>query len=299
MQRYKYHFLMHLVIFSWGFTGILGKLITASPEVIVWYRVVIATIAMLIFFPLFNISYALPNRKDAWRLFFVGIITCLHWVTFFKSIALSTASLGVLCLSTATLHVTWLEPLLMKRRFSWTECVLGGIVIYGIYFVSSDFNPQQYIALGYGLASAFFSALFSVANAKLAQTIDSKRITFYEMIAGVIFLSGILVATGQWSSLQLTLSDFWWLLFLGIVCTVLAFIWIIEVMKRLGVFTVSLNINLEPVYAILLAIVLLDEHHLLGRNFYIGSVLIVVVVIINAVLKERKMHKDRLTMFNP
>jgi len=289
MKQYKYHFLMHFVIFSWGFTGVLGKIIHLSPEVIVWYRMLIAVVTMLIFFPALKIPYTLPYKKDIWKLFFVGIIICLHWFTFFKSISLSTASLGVLCLSTATLHVTWLEPLIMKRRFSLIEFLLGVVVIYGIYFVSTDFNPQEYYALGYGLMSAFFSALFSVSNAKLSQTIDSKRITFYEMISGFVFLSILLVFMSKFtiSALVMSLSDFLWLLFLGIICTVFAFVWMINVMKQLGVFTVSLNINLEPVYAILLAAILLNEHNILSANFYIGALIIVVVLIINALLKVK------------
>lgn len=117
VARYQYHLLMHLIILVWGFTGILGKLIYLDPEVIVYYRVIIASIGLLIMLPFFKIPLRLSNTKDLWKLIVVGIVTSLHWVTFYKSISLSTASLGILCLSTTTLHVTWLEPLIMKRKF--------------------------------------------------------------------------------------------------------------------------------------------------------------------------------------
>lgn len=288
-EKFKYHILMHVIIFVWGFTGILGKLIHLSPELIVWYRVIIATIGLLFILPIMGVSYRLDNRKKMGWLVFVGIVTALHWVTFYKAISLSTASLGILCLSTTTLHVTWIEPIVMKRKFSWIEFALGLIVIYGIYFVSSDFKGDDYVALAYGLTAAFLAGVFSVANAKLAQKIPSPQITFYEMLTGIIFLTGWLYLDGQLTveQLSMTTSDFLWLLFLGLVCTSLAFVLMIEVVKRLGAFTASLSINLEPVYTIILAIVILNEHELLGMNFYIGSLLIILVVIGNSIIKTK------------
>lgn len=295
MAKYRYHILMHVIIFVWGFTGILGKLIDLSPEVIVWYRVIIASFGLLFLLPIMKVSFRLQSPKDIWKLILVGIITSLHWVTFYKAIDLSTASLGILCLSTTTLHVTWLEPIIMKRKFSWIEFLLGLIVIYGIYFVSSDFSANEYEALAYGLTAAFLAALFSVSNAKLAQTIPSPQITFYEMLTGIAFLSVIMYTSGQltWESVSMTVSDFWWLLFLGIICTSVAFVLMIDVVKKLGAFTVSLSINLEPVYTILLAIVLLQEYKVLGSNFYIGALLIILVVIANSIIKAKYSPKVR------
>jgi drug/metabolite transporter (DMT)-like permease len=300
LSNYRFHFLMHAIIFVWGFTGILGKLIHLSPVVLVWYRVIIASIGLSLFLPLLKVPYRLSNPKDLWKLIGVGVITCLHWIFFFKAIALSTASLGILCLSTTTLHVTWLEPIVMKRKFSWIEFLLGLIVIYGIYFVSSDFKGDEYVALAYGLTAALLAALFSVFNAKLAQTVPSPQITFYEMLTGIVFLTVVLLVNGQMTNeyLQMTTSDFWWLIFLGLVCTSLAFVLMIDVVKRLGAFTVSLSINLEPVYTILLAIILLNENELVGPKFYVGSLLIIVVVIFNSIIKTFLNKKGKLILKN-
>lgn len=301
VARYQYHLLMHLIILVWGFTGILGKLIYLDPEVIVYYRVIIASIGLLIMLPFFKIPLRLSNTKDLWKLIVVGIVTSLHWVTFYKSISLSTASLGILCLSTTTLHVTWLEPLIMKRKFSWIEFFFGIVVIYGIYFVSSDFKPHEYEAMAYGLVAAFLAAVFSVSNAKLVQTIPSAQITLYEMLTGAVFLTGALFFNNQLDSqsLRMTTSDFWWLLFLGLICTSLAFVLMIDVVKKLGAFTVSLSVNLEPVYTIVLAIFILKEHQLLNANFYIGSALIIFVVIANSIVKSlvSRQTKSKLSDF--
>ena len=289
-QKYKYHILLHFIIFLWGFTGILGKLIHLDFYHIVWNRLLFALIGLAIAFYFMKISIKINSFKELARLIGVGILVALHWITFYKSIQLSTASLGILCLSTVTLHVTWLEPLIMKRKFSWLEFTLGLSVIGGIYIVSSDFNSNDYEALAYGLTSAIFAALFSVFNGRLVKTIPATTMTFYELLAGFIFLSIILMTKSEFdaSLFNMTTSDFLWILFLGLVCTSFAFLVNINALKRLGAFTVSLSINLEPVYTILLAIVILEENKLLGPKFYFGSVLIVFVVILNAILKRKE-----------
>ncbi|MBI1835913.1 MAG: EamA family transporter [Flavobacteriia bacterium] len=289
----KYHILLHLIIFMWGFTGILGKLIHLDSYILVWHRVLIALIGLGIYLLFKKKSILLNTKKDFFSLCIVGIFVAMHWITFYKSIQLSTASLGILCLSTTTLHVTWLDPLVMKRKFSIIEFILGLFVIAGIYIVSSDFSAKDYEALAYGLSSAMFAALFAVFNGKLVQTIPSTTITFYEMTIGLFFLSGILIYQNQFTIAVLftmTTSDFWWLLFLGLLCTSFAFLATIEVVKRLGAFTVSLSINLEPVYTILLAIFILKENELLSSKFYFGALIIIVVVIANGFIKHQ-LHK--------
>lgn len=286
--KFQYHILLHLIIIMWGFTGILGKIISLDPIPIVWYRVLIAVVSLGIVLPLLKRSLKLNSFREFLNLAFVGVVVALHWVTFYMAIDLSTASLGILCLSTTTIHVAWLEPLLMKRKFSWIELAFGLIVIYGIYFVSSDFDAQDFEALAYGLTSALLAALFSVMNGKLAQTMAPSKITFYEMVVGGAFLTVLLVARGEMTPelFQLSTKDILWLLFLGLLCTSFAFLASVELVKRLGAFTVSLSINMEPVYTIVLAIVLLDENEIVGTQFYIGAGIIVFVVLANGFLKR-------------
>lgn len=288
-QKYRYHIWLHLIILMWGFTGILGKLIHLDAIIIVWYRVVIAAVFLALYFLWKVKSFSLP-RQHAWKIILVGIIVAGHWMSFYYSIQLSTASLGILCLSTTTLHVTWLEPIVMKRKFSWVEFLFGLSVIFGIYFVASDFSAQERTALYFGLFSALMAALFSVFNGRIAQDVESAHITLYELITGIVFISIVLWATGKFTypMLKMSLSDGLWLLFLGIVCTSFAFLKTIEIVKKLGAFTVSLSINLEPIYTIILAIFILKEHKLLNLNFYIGSIVIIAVVIANGIYKQQK-----------
>ena len=262
--------------------------------VIVWWRVVIAFLALGTYLKITRWNFSVSSKKQLWGIIGVGVLVALHWITFYKSIQLSTASLGILCLSTTTLHVTWLEPLLMKRTFLLSEFISGVIIIGALVFVSGDFDATEYLALSIGLGSAVFAALFSVFNAKLVQNIPSATISLYEFGTAILFLTLLLGLEGSldWSLFQMTLSDLLWLLFLGTVCTSFAFLVIVDLVKRLGTFTVSLSINMEPVYTILLAIVILNENQSLGYKFYVGAGIIVVVVIANAIIKYRMKRKN-------
>jgi drug/metabolite transporter (DMT)-like permease len=279
---------MHLIIFVWGFTGILGKLIHLNALELVWHRVLIALVSLYIGLKLLKKPIAIKSKKNLLGALIVGVFVAIHWITFYISIQLSTASLGILCLSTATLHVTWLEPIVMKRKFSWLEFILGLVVIYGIYFVSANFSAQDFEALIYGLISALAAACFNVFNAKLAENVSSSAITFHEMFMALVVLTLVLFFNGKLNAelFVMSWSDFAWLLFLGILCTSVAFLLTIDIIKKLGTFTVSLSINLEPIYTMILAIFILNEHKLLSFQFYVGSAIIILVVIANPILKS-------------
>ena len=272
----------------WGFTGILGKLIDLEASVIVWYRVVIAFIALGVYMSIRGWSFKVSSRKRLLQILVVGMFVGVHWLTFYQSIQLSTASLGILCLSTTTLHVAWLEPLVMKKKFSKLEMFLSIVVVVGIYIATDNFSPKEYEALGYGLISAFFAALFAVFNTKLVETDSASIISFYELVAASITLSFVLLFNGQLNNdlFVMTGEDFFWLLFLALACTSFAFIATIIVMDKLGTFTVSLSINLEPIYTLILAVFILQENEELNSRFYLGAVIIILTVLADAVIKN-------------
>lgn len=293
-ENFRYHLLLHFIIFIWGFTGILGKVIHLESLSIVWWRVIIAFLALGIYLKLKKWNLKVHSRKQLVTILGVGVIVSLHWILFYKSIQLSTASLGILCLSTTTLHVTWLEPLIMKRKFLVSEFISGILIICALIYVSGDFSPSDYNALLIGLSSALMAALFSVFNAKLVQETSSQTLSFYEFGIASVFLSLLLAKEGRLDSslFVMTTSDFFWLLFLGVVCTSFAFLVVIDLVKRLGAFTVSLSINMEPVYTIFLAIAILNENAQLSNKFYVGAAIIVAIVVVNAIIKYRMKQKN-------
>lgn len=254
----------------------------------VFHRVLIASVSLFIFMLILKRPLRVSNKSLVFGICLTGLVVGAHWITFFKAIQLSTASFGVLCLSTTTLHVSWLEPLVMRRKFSWLEFGLSLIVVVGIFLVTEDFSGDQLLALLFGLSSALLAATFSVLNARFARTEAPSTITLYEMVMATIAIGFLLLADGTFNASLWIFSweDFGWLLFLGIVCTSFAFLAVVELVKHLGAFTVSLSINLEPVYAIVLGIIILNENQELGLKFYIGAVLIVLVIFVNAILKS-------------
>lgn len=287
-ETYRNHILLHFIILLFGFTGILGKLIDLDAVAMVFHRVLIASVSLFVFMLILKRPLTVHNKSLFLGICLTGLVVGAHWITFFKAVQLSTASFGVLCLSTTTLHVSWLEPLVMKRKFSWLEFALSLVVVLGIFLVTEDFSGNQLKALLFGLASALLAATFSVFNARFAQTTAPSTITLYEMIMATFAIAILMLITGDFNASlwQVSVEDIGWLLFLGIVCTSFAFLTIVELVKRLGAFTVSLSINLEPVYAIILGILILKENQELGVQFYLGAMIIVLVIFVNAILKS-------------
>lgn len=288
-KRFKYQVTLHVIIFIWGFTAILGKLIQADAFVLVWYRVLIAAVSLWILLFFLNKDRKIINTKDKWRTIGVGAIVALHWLTFFLSIKYSTASLTIICLATTTVHVAWLEPLVMKRRFLWSELTIGVLIIGGIYLIAHEGTQDGlHIGLSLGLVSAVFAALFSVFNQRIVQTVSATKITLYEMFSATLVMSVFLIFTGRFNieSLSLSINDILLLIFLGVVCTSIAFLITVEIQKLLGAFTVTLSINMEPIYTLGLAAWILNEHQKLSPSFYYGASIIVLAVFGNAFIKR-------------
>ena len=282
MSKFKAFLLLHGIVFLWGFTGILGKLLPQEAIIIVWYRVVIASLTLALFLRIKKTSFQLQKHQIL-PVVAVGTVVALHWITFYYAIQKSTASLGILCLSTTTIHVVWLEPLLLKTPFHGRKLVFSLLVVLGVAFIARDFKGQLLVALQLGLFSALLAGVFSVSNAKLSQTIPSTLLSFYELATGGIIVSLVLLVSNKpLQAFALSLTDGLWLLFLGIGCTSFAFVAAIYLVKLLGAYTVSLTINLEPVYTICLAAILLGEHQILSLEFYVGAAVIVAVLLLNA-----------------
>jgi drug/metabolite transporter (DMT)-like permease len=286
MPRLKEFLLLHGIVFLWGFTGIIGKSLHQESFIIVWYRVLIASLGLLVYLWITKTSFSV-KRTHILPVVLVGIVVALHWITFYFAIHISTASLGILCLATTTVHVVWLEPILMKTPFQWRKLLFSLLVVAGVAFIARDFKGNVLLATIIGLMSALLAAVFSVSNAKLSQTIPSPILSFYELTTGWVGISAYLLVTKAPISLfKLSWVDALWLLFLGLVCTSFAFIAAINLVKKLGAYTVSLTINLEPIYTIILAVLMLNEHKVLSIEFYVSAVLIIGVLLVNAWLSR-------------
>lgn len=284
----KSYLQLHLIVFIWGFTAILGALITLDALPLVWFRMLFAVGFIFIY-----IKYKKMPIRISWKTFFqfliAGLIIAMHWFTFFKAIKVSNVSITLACISTGAFFTSLLEPILFGKKIVWYEVFFGLIVVFGLYII---FNVEGSYLNGMLLAltSAFLSALFAIINSKFVKTHNPTTISFYELAGGVLFLSVFLYFSDGFHAqfFNLSSSDFMYLMILSSVCTAYAFIASTAVMKFLTPYTVMLTINLEPIYGIILAVLIFEDKEKMSTEFYIGAVIILITVILNGIIKSRK-----------
>ena len=287
-------FRMHLAIFLWGFTAILGKLILLDEGMLVWYRMLISATAMGIY-----LFYRKQMIAVSWpmllRLSGIGLVITLHWITFYGAIKASNVSVAIASFSSVALFTALLEPLIRKKKFNVRELLLGSGVIGGIYII---FSVQHFYANGIllSLSSAFLAALFTILNKSMSEKVSPETMCFYELSTGFILLSFLLplwFSINESSFAVPTVNDSIYLLVLGIVCTTFAFTISLQALQKLDAFTMNLSVNLEPVYSIVLAMLFFNEHELLGLKFYIGTLLILATVLLHGWLTRLRENRQK------
>ena len=279
---------LHVIVFIWGFTAILGKLISLEALDLVWYRMLFASVIMTFVVLLSKEKVKVPFNV---LIGFIvsGIIIAAHWLTFYQAIKVSNVSITLACLSTGAFFASILEPIFYKRKVIWYELLFGVIVVIGLGII---FNVETKYTIGIYLAvtSAFLSALFSVINGKYAKEYNPNIISLYELSSGVFFISIYLFFAGSFTPafFALSINDLIWLFLLSSICTAYAFSASVKVMKFLSPFTVMLTINLEPIYGIILALLIFDDTEEMTPLFYVGALLILITVIANGIVKSKK-----------
>lgn len=278
--------ILHLTVLVWGFTGILGNLITISATQLVWYRVMIAFLALFVYFRVTGQSLR-DTSRNLRNFILTGALVGGHWVLFFESIKVSTVSVTLVCLSSVTLFTSLLEPLFYKRKISKIELITGLFVILGIYLIFK-FETQYIKGIVLGLLCALMASLFSIANSKLVQQSDASKISFYEMIGAFCWISLFMLFSGGFNTdLRLQTGDLLYLLLLGTVCTAGAYVAAVMVMKEISPFRVALASNLEPIYGIILAWLIFGEKEVMSLGFYTGAVMILGAVFLYPVFRHR------------
>ena len=287
-NKLKNYLHLHLIVFIWGFTAILGKLISIEAVPLVWYRMLLASVFICMYFILKKKSFHL-DKKTLLKFFLSGTLIALHWITFFKAIKVSNVSVALVTMSTGAFFTSFIEPFFFKRRIKAIEIFLGLLVVVGLYIIFS-FESQYTWGIIYALISSFLGALFSVLNGLFVKTHEPTLISFYQLFFGTIFITVFLGFQGGFTLdfFLLSSSDWFYLLLLSSVCTAYAFIVSVKVMKYITPYTVMLTINLEPVYAIILALLIFGEKEQMDSQFYIGAFIVLFVVLLNGILKNRK-----------
>jgi len=292
--RVKNYLHLHLLVFIAGFTAILGKEISITAIPLVWYRMSMAAILMFLFIKFRNVKLKI-NGKSIVRLSIAGIIIALHWITFFAAIDAANVSIALAMFSTGAFFASIIEPIFYKRKVIAYEILFGILVIIGVFIITQG-ELRYLTGITLGISSAFFSSLFAVLNGVFLKQHSATVISFYEFISGVLFISlFILIFKGGFSSdfFNLSTRDFWFLFILASVCTAYAFIASVYVMKLISPYTVVLTYNLEPIYGIIIALLLYPDSEKMSTDFYYGAFLIIGTVLLNGVLKNRHAFKRK------
>ncbi|MBC7447017.1 MAG: DMT family transporter [Hymenobacteraceae bacterium] len=290
----KSYFELHFIVLIWGFTAILGKLIHVPAPELVFIRTALAAPGLAVVMLLMGQRAAFRvGRADLLRLLATGALISAHWLLFFASARVANVSISLAGLSTASLWVALLEPAFTGKRLRGFEISLALGIVAGLYLIFR-FEFSHVLGLTMGVGSALFAALFSLLNARYTKRLPGTTISFYELAGAclstalffpVYLLSG-LSKTGH-LEFNLTPGDWLWITLLAWACTVYPFAASVRLMRRLSTFAMSLTVNLEPVYGIILARLIFGESEKLTDGFYIGTAVIIVCVAAHPVLETR------------
>lgn len=289
---------LHLIVFMWGFTAILGKMISLDSTVLVFYRMGLTALSLFIFLRLIKrYPIGLPSRVTL-QLLGVGLIMGLHWLFFFESIKVSNVSITLSCIAMSTLFASFIEPIIYKRRIDWLEVLLGFVILgcMGLIF-RTEFS--YWLGILYGVICAFFGVIFSTLNGKLAQKTSASYIIFYEMVGGWLLVSSILLFRGEvYDTFFISTKDWVLLLILAIGFTAYPMIESTSLMKHISPFTLILTVNLEPVYGIILAYFIFGSSEHMNPMFYLGASIMIITIILNGIIKAKRKKKQKLFIKN-
>jgi drug/metabolite transporter (DMT)-like permease len=292
MSSTKDYVTLHFLVFLWGFTAILGNLVTIPAVEMVFYRTLLAALGMGALMLYWKETFVVSNT-DLVKLLLTGGIVAIHWITFFYAGRISNPSTSLVGFATCSLWAAFLEPIVKGRRIQLIEVLLGMVVVGGLYVIFA-FDFKYPLGLFFGILSGLTCAIFGVINSLLVKRINSTAITFYEMVGGTItvtlffpYYASNIAADGQ-LHLNPPPLDWLWIAILAFVCSVYGYAVGIELMKRLSVFVIQLSLNLEPVYGIILALLIFGDSEVMGPSFYVGTAIILAAVLSYPLLKAKQ-----------
>jgi drug/metabolite transporter (DMT)-like permease len=287
-------FELHACVVLWGFTAILGKLITLSATQLVWWRMLLVTLALACF-PRVWRALAQMSRRDVAVYAGIGCVVAVHWLAFYGSVKLANASVAATTMALAPVVVALIEPWLTGARFERHNLLLGILVIPGVALVVGGLPRDMHLGFWVGVASAVLAALYNLLNKRHLGQRDAMAVTWLELGAGFLLLTllGPFVAPDERPFVLPTVQDGAWLLVLAFFCTLIPFVVSLGTLRHLSAFTTQLAINLEPIYAIALAVLFLGEARELTALFFLGVVIVIAAVFGHGWLMAKQSAVDR------
>lgn len=283
----KAYIQIHICVFLWGFTAILGRLISLQELPLVWYRLIITCIALLFMPNLIN-NLKKVDKKELKNLFFIGCIVATHWLFFYSSIKYSNVSVALSCFSITSFLTAIIDPIMSKTRIKITEVLLGIIIIPAIYLIFY-FNQIYFTGMILAFLASLTASIFTILNKKAVSKTDSLSMTFIELFSGLIFITLTMPLYNLVfpnTNMIPSNSDWMWLFVLSIMCTVIPFNMSLKALKEISAFTANFVVNLEPIYGIIMAIFIFQENKELNTGFYIGAFIIISAIFLQPLLNK-------------
>jgi len=248
---------INLAVFLFGLSGLFAKLISLPAVIIVFGRVFFSSVFLLIIMLYLKKDLKLKQKKHYFYFLLMGVILAIHWSTFFKSIQVSTVSIGLLSFSTFPVFVTFLEPYFFKEKIKLSDIIVAIITFFGIVLIIPKFEPTNNLTQGvlWGVASGFTYAILSILNRKCVKEYSSTVIAFYEQSITTIVLIPFLFFEKPAPQPK----DVLFLILLGIVFTGISHSLFINGLKNIKTQTASIISSLEPFYGIVFAAFILRE----------------------------------------
>lgn len=275
---------MHLSIILWGFTGVLGKMISLSEGMLVWYRMMLVAASLLLYIRFTKTSLHV-SKKQFRKLFMVGVLLMVHWLFFYGAIKYSNVSITLSLFASTTLFTALLEPLITSKKFNKVELLYSFLALAGIGIIFYSDENSYTIGILLALLASFVGAFFNILNKEIVQEVKSSVVSFYEIASGLFALTLFLplyIYFLKPEVLYPTVQDWSLLLILAVLCTHVTLILSLNALKHLSAFTLNLAINLEPVYGIALAFLFFGENAQLNAWFFLGSAIIMLSVILHS-----------------
>lgn len=285
---------LHSIVLLWGFTSVLGKLISLDAMPLVWWRMLLVSV-MLALLPRVWRGVRHMHRRELLTYVGIGCLVAIHWLAFYGAVKLANASTAAVCLAVAPLLAAFLEPWITKSRFRARELWVGIGVVPGVVLLASGLPADMYLGLGLGLISAVFAVLFTICNKRIAGNGSPMTITAIEMAGGCLLITLLmpLFTPASHAFALPDLHDAMLLLILSGACTLLPFSLLLLVLREVSAFATQIATNMEPVYAVLLAIILLGEEQQVSWLFYAGVCIIIASVLVVPLLRDSKAPRLR------
>jgi drug/metabolite transporter (DMT)-like permease len=231
--------------------------------------------------------------KKTWkRHILIGLLIALHWLAFYGSIKLSNASIVLIAISTSSFITALIEPLIIRgSKWRSFDLIISLLVVPAMVLIFYSANKIQQTGLWLGLLASFIGAVFSILNKLWIIKDRELEITFIQQLTVTFSLTLLMIIMTFSTSLQVWVLpeaiDWFYLFIFAAICTVLAYVLYLKAMNWLSAFDVSFAFNMEPVYGLIMAALILKDYQELSLKIYLGIGFILVMVFIHTLLKSK------------